>query len=146
MPLELDFKPLWLLHSCCPMVTGAGRLAPPPAPPARSPTTELSSRTPPPPPPPPLPPSILRNGHLHSLGKNSYRADPEHVQGLWLSKANSNKIRTWLISLIKVGLFCTSSSSRWLWVQVSVPPCRRLTPSRWIQAFSSDLPQQRKRR
>uniref|UniRef100_H3BWM0 WAS/WASL interacting protein family member 3 n=1 Tax=Tetraodon nigroviridis TaxID=99883 RepID=H3BWM0_TETNG len=39
-----------------PMVTGAGRLAPPPAPPARSPTTELSSRT-----------ASLRNGHLHSL-------------------------------------------------------------------------------
>eukprot|EP00066_Takifugu_rubripes_P018160 XP_011607426.1 PREDICTED: WAS/WASL-interacting protein family member 3 [Takifugu rubripes] len=49
------------------MVTGAGRLAPPPAPPARSPTTELSCRIPPPPPPPPLPPTSLRNGHLHSL-------------------------------------------------------------------------------
>ncbi|TMS17998.1 WAS/WASL-interacting protein family member 3 [Larimichthys crocea] len=50
-----------------PRSAGVGRLAPPPAPPARSPTTELSSRIPPPPPPPPLPPSSLRNGHLHSL-------------------------------------------------------------------------------
>uniref|UniRef100_H3C720 WAS/WASL interacting protein family member 3 n=1 Tax=Tetraodon nigroviridis TaxID=99883 RepID=H3C720_TETNG len=43
-----------------PMVTGAGRLAPPPAPPARSPTTELSS------------PASLRNGHLHSLGETTH--------------------------------------------------------------------------
>uniref|UniRef100_A0A3Q0QYP2 WAS/WASL interacting protein family member 3 n=1 Tax=Amphilophus citrinellus TaxID=61819 RepID=A0A3Q0QYP2_AMPCI len=49
-----------------PRSAGVGRLAPPPAPPARSPTTELSTRIPPPP-PPPLPPSSLRNGHLHSL-------------------------------------------------------------------------------
>ncbi|XP_061520989.1 LOW QUALITY PROTEIN: WAS/WASL-interacting protein family member 3-like [Phycodurus eques] len=50
-----------------PRSAGASRLAPPPAPPARSPSTELSSRIPPPPPPPPLPPSGVRNGHLHSL-------------------------------------------------------------------------------
>ncbi|CAJ1083852.1 WAS/WASL-interacting protein family member 3 isoform X1 [Xyrichtys novacula] len=50
-----------------PRSAGVGRLAPPPAPPVRSPSTELSSRIPPPPPPPPLPPSSLRNGHLHSL-------------------------------------------------------------------------------
>ncbi|XP_028317099.1 WAS/WASL-interacting protein family member 3 [Gouania willdenowi] len=48
-----------------PKSAGVGRLAPPPAPPARSPNTELSPRIPPP--PPPLPPSTLRNGHLHSL-------------------------------------------------------------------------------
>ncbi|KAK5855261.1 hypothetical protein PBY51_005379 [Eleginops maclovinus] len=49
-----------------PRSAGGGRLAPPPAPPARSPSTELSTRIPPPP-PLPLPPSSLRNGHLHSL-------------------------------------------------------------------------------
>ncbi|XP_035476512.2 WAS/WASL-interacting protein family member 3 isoform X2 [Scophthalmus maximus] len=48
-----------------PRSAGAGRLAPPPAPPARSPSTELSTRIPPP--PPPLPPSGIRNGHLHSM-------------------------------------------------------------------------------
>ncbi|XP_077364334.1 WAS/WASL-interacting protein family member 3-like [Festucalex cinctus] len=54
-----------------PRSAGACRLAPPPAPPARSASTELSSRIPPPPPPPPppphLPPSSIRNGHLHGL-------------------------------------------------------------------------------
>ncbi|XP_061884751.1 WAS/WASL-interacting protein family member 3-like isoform X1 [Entelurus aequoreus] len=53
-----------------PRSAAASRLAPPPVPPARSSSTELSARIPPPPlppPPPPLPPSSVRNGHLHSL-------------------------------------------------------------------------------
>lgn len=114
-----------------PMVTGVGRLAPPPAPPARSPSTELSSRIPPPPPPPPMPPSSLRNGHLHSLGGTS-----------WTLQLYMSPLSTFMVLMD----FSHPTFSRWLWIQVPVPPCRGLAPSWWIQAFPSDLSQQREQR